>query len=56
MGTMIDDELHPRRVKRTATQVTARRKAAEAKLSVKLPVSSYERRLYKAEGRRTPKQ
>ena len=46
MGSMIDDELSPRRVKLTAEQVTARRKAAEKKLGVTLAASPYERRLH----------
>lgn len=45
MGSMIDDELSPRKVKLTAEQATARRLAAEQKLGVKLAVSPYERRL-----------
>jgi hypothetical protein len=46
MGSMIDGELSPRRVKLSAEPVTARRKAAEEKLGTKLPASNYERRLY----------
>ncbi|MFN3001871.1 hypothetical protein [Mycolicibacterium wolinskyi] len=48
MGSMIDDELHPKRVKLTAQQVTARRKAAEKKLGVTIPASKYERDLYES--------
>lgn len=42
MGSMIDDELQPRRVKITAEQATARRKAAEKKLGVTLEPTKYE--------------
>lgn len=46
MGSMIDDELSPRRVQLTAKQATARRIAAEKKLGVSLRMSNYEKRLY----------
>jgi hypothetical protein len=48
--TMVDDELDPRPVKMTAQEATERRKAAENRLQTKLPVSSYERGLYKSAG------
>lgn len=43
MGTMIDDELHPRRVRQTAPQKAARREANEKKLGVKLAASPKDR-------------
>ncbi|MGV9802760.1 hypothetical protein ACWDTP_32385 [Mycobacterium sp. NPDC003449] len=42
MGTMIDDELHPRPVKITAEQAAARRAAAQSKLGVALEPSQHE--------------
>jgi hypothetical protein len=48
--TMVDDELDPRPVTLTAQEATAYRKAAEIRLHMKLPVSSYERGLYMAAG------
>lgn len=48
MGSMIDDELYPRRVNLTPQQATARREAASKKLGVNLKPSKYELGLYKS--------
>lgn len=52
--SMVDDELDPRPVTLTAPEATAYRKAAEKRLNIALPVSSYERDLYLRAGQTPP--
>lgn len=54
VGALSGDRLQPRKRKLTAHEATERRKASERIYGARLPVSSYERDLYEAEGLTPP--